>query len=207
MEKKTLWIIGGGLVLLVLLYAATRSSGGTNTVSVVPASAPADPNVLAAQVQQDAIRGQIALATINAAGTIDAINAQSQGQVNQIDASYKGAGYLTKLQGAILSNLGAQQYTAQLGLAQIEGQTATQLAQISAASAPTSYSAPSTTPYTSDSTSTNRVLKIFNSDTQTTQSAPSPVSGPTVVSPVIAGTNRSGCWARRNIPIIGALIC
>src|SRR5512146_1929205 len=154
MEKKTLWIIGGGLALIVMLYAVSRSSSGTNTVSVVPASAPADPNVLAAQVQQDAIKGQIALATINAAGTIDAINAQSTGQVNQIDATYKGQGYLTKLQGTIASALSAQQYTAALGLASIEGQTATELAQINAAATSTNAS-PSTAPYPTPASTTN----------------------------------------------------
>jgi hypothetical protein len=204
MEKKTLWIIGGGLALLVILYAVSRSSGGTNTVSVVPASAPADPNVLAAQVQQDSIRGQIALASINAAGTIDAINAQSQGQVNQIDASYKGQGYLAKLSGAILSNLAANQYTAQLGLAQIEGQTATELAQIQSAPTPTTSTSTSTSASTSGTVfGSNRYTRLFALGG--TAAGQTPVTTQPIQSP--APKPQTQCWARVHIPILGSVLC
>ena len=207
MEKRTMWIIGGGLALLVIIYAMTRqSSGATNTVSVVPASSPADPNVLAAQVQQDAIRGQLALASINAAGTIDAINAQSSGQVRQIQTAFEGQGFLTKLQGAIVSNLAAQQYSSALGLAQVEGQTATELASIQSAPAPVTVVQNTTqaAPYAASGTTTNRALRLFAlgnaAQGQTPTSTTQPVSRQTQ-------TQQQSCWWRVHVPLIGALVC
>lgn len=209
MEKRTLWIVGGGLALLIIVYAMTRqSSDATNTVSVVPASSPADPNVLAAQVQQDAIRGQLALASINAAGTIDAINAQSAGQVKQIQTAFEGQGFLTKLQGAIVSNLAAQQYSSALGLAQIEGQTATELASIQSAPSPVTVSqstasAPVDTS-SSSGTATNRAMRLFAlgsvAQGQTPTSTTQPVSRQTQV-------QQQSCWWRVHVPLIGALVC
>lgn len=117
MDRKWLWIGGGGLVLVVLLIAMSKSGAATTAASTPPPDTSAQDTA--------AIQGKYSLASqlVNAAGTLDivnaenagaashdafsiaAINAQNAGQIGAITADYQGQGYVSSIQGVIATAL------------------------------------------------------------------------------------------------------
>jgi hypothetical protein len=198
MEKKTLLLVGGGALLLVVLYLATRSRGAGASGYVVNASSPADPNVLAAQVQQDQIKGQIALATINAAGSLDlinakksadiaTINAQSTANVAGINAAYTGQGYLETIAANLQRSLAGLYYN------NIATQT-----PVSSQSVPLSGTGSAINTRAGQIFLASQSGAIPRTDTTNTTVQPSQQT---------YQQKAKDCWWRRNVPIIGAVVC
>ncbi len=197
MKQKTLLIAGGAALLLLVLYLATRGNGSGSTSYVVSPSAPADPNVLAAQVAQDQIKGQIALATINAAGSYDIVNAQSRGTVAALNAA--AAGDVQRINAS---------YSGQSSLARISGQIANALATLQYNNATNMQVASAPVPV-APSTSTATGLSITGTGAYVPGYHGEDTGAALLMQPAQQQVQQQAqdCWWRRNVPLIGAFVC